>query len=205
MSNGQHSNIKRTNVSKNTVVLLANSRFSRFPGNWSCAPLSPEQTIIFLRRAPLHRFASRPLFIYPGTNGWRTADVGGQRRRTTLLVPHKRDTRIAGARLALPFVLARYCSPAAANGQRAEIRRRELGIKDAVASKRFPGPYAFLAPFNGPRRLPDRPSPCLISLFDLSIRSDVFFNSVVYFDDISMFLSSLCVSRWELAQLVFGI
>lgn len=80
---------------KNPDVLLSSGSFFTFPWRFLRHCRRPTNDLAFLRRAPLHRFASRLLFIYPGTNGRRTADVGGQRRRTTLLVPHKRDTRIS--------------------------------------------------------------------------------------------------------------
>lgn len=87
--------VARRHSKKNPDVLLSSGSFFTFPWRFLRHCRRPTNDLAFLRRAPLHRFASRLLFIYPGTNGRRTADVGGQRRRTTLLVPHKRDTRIS--------------------------------------------------------------------------------------------------------------
>lgn len=102
--------VARRHSKKNPDVLLSSGSFFTFPWRFLRHCRRPTNDLAFLRRAPLHRFASRLLFIYPGTNGRRTADVGGQRRRTTLLVPHKRDTRIsilALARFGLSSLLLR--------------------------------------------------------------------------------------------------
>lgn len=105
---------------KDPDVLLSSGSFFTFPWRFLRHCRRPTNDLAFLRRAPLHRFASRLLFIYPGTNGRRTADVGGQRRRTTLLVPHKRDTRIS------ILALARFSlSPAGQLWLRGDKERRK--------------------------------------------------------------------------------
>lgn len=96
MTSGRTKAFKKKEKKKDPDVLLSSGSFFTFPWRFLRHCRRPTNDLAFLRRAPpLHRFASRLLFIYPGTNGRRTADVGGQRRRTTLLVPHKRDTRIS--------------------------------------------------------------------------------------------------------------